>query len=237
MMITFLVAGLGCSAGTFLVRAPQPTPTPTKTPKPTYTSTLIPTDTPPPTETPTRTPLPTETSTPVETPTEAPTDTPIAEPPTNTPAPTAPPRPTNTPLPTNTPQPTPTPVPSYPFPAAPILHPTGGEVELRISGFVWQGSQSGFGEALAGFQMQVATPSGEVQTSELSVGPKAGASTSPGAGDNHSMNFQYKTAPYVPGVYKVTLMKDGVQMAPTIDIVAQAGPPYTYAHIDFIKFQ
>lgn len=237
IIVLLLAVGLGCSAGTFLVRAPQPTPTPTKTPKATYTPTLIPTETPTPTQTPTWTPLPTGTPTPVETPTEVPTDTPTPATPTNTPAPTAPPPPTNTPAPTNTPEPTATPVPSYPFPAVPTTHPTGSEIELRISGFVWEGNQTGFGKALLGFQMQVVTPSGEVQMSEVSVGPSAGASTTPGAGDNHSMNFQYKTAPYVPGVYKVTLMKDGAQMSPTVEIIAQAGPPYTYAHIDFIKFQ
>ena len=82
--------------------------------------------------------------------------------------------------------------------------------------------------------MEVVTPSGEIQSSEVSVGPKAGASTTPGAWDNHSMNFQYKRAPYVAGVYKVTLMKDGAQMAPTVELVAQTGPPFTYVHIDFI---
>jgi hypothetical protein len=115
-------------------------------------------------------------------------------------------------------------------------HPTGGEIEFRITGFVWEGNAStGFGEALQGLQMEVVTPSGEVKTSEISVGPRAGASTVMGAGDNHSMNFQFKTAPYIPGVYRVTLKKDGVQMANTIDITAQTGPPFTYAHIDFIR--
>ena len=85
--------------------------------------------------------------------------------------------------------------------------------------------------------MQVVKPSGETDLSEFSVGPKAGASTSPGAGDNHNMNFQYKTAPYIPGIYKVTLMKDGAQMSPTVEINAQPGPPFSYIHVDFIRFQ
>lgn len=82
--------------------------------------------------------------------------------------------------------------------------------------------------------MKVITPNGEEEYSEVSVGPMAGASTIPGAGDNHQMNFQYKHAPYVPGVYKVTLVKDGQPMSPTIDVTAQASP-YTYAHIDFVR--
>ncbi|MEM7031618.1 MAG: SH3 domain-containing protein [Chloroflexota bacterium] len=141
------------------------------------------------------------------------------------------------PAPTEPPQPTNTPVPSYPFPAVPVVHPTGGDIELRITGFVWQGSAAGIGEALAGFQMEVVTPTGEVKTSEVSVGPFAGASTTTGAGDNHAMNFQFKNSPYIPGVYQVTLKKDGAQMAPTINVTAQAGPPYSYIHVDFIDLQ
>ncbi len=83
--------------------------------------------------------------------------------------------------------------------------------------------------------MEVITPDGAKEYSEPSVGPRVGASTMMGAGDNHAMNFQYKHAPYVAGVYKVTLVQDGRPMAPTIDVVAQAGPPYTYAHIDFLR--
>ena len=109
-------------------------------------------------------------------------------------------------------------------------------MEFRISGFVWEGNVStGFGEAASGYVMEVVLPSGEVRTSEVSVGPRAGASTVQGAGDNHSMNFQFKAAPYAPGVYKVTLKKDGAQMSPALDITAQAGPPFSYVHIDFIR--
>ncbi len=228
--VILLIAGLGCSVGALVVQAPQPTPTPTKTPRPIFTPTLIPTETPTPTNTPTLTPVPTDTPTlvPTETvvPTDAPTNTPVPQA-TNTPAP--PPPPTNTPAPTNTPEPT------FPFPAQLTTHPTGGAVEFRITGFVWEGTFStGIGEALTGYQMKVITPNGEEEYSEVSVGPQAGSSTFPGAGDNHSMNFQYKHAPYQPGVYKVTLVKDGQPMSPTIEVVAQASP-FTYAHIDFIR--
>ncbi len=225
-----LFAGLSCSVGALLVQAPQPTPTPTKTPRPVFTPTLIPTDTPVPTDTPTMTPVPTSTNTPIPTNTPEPT---VA--PTNTPAPKATNPPAPPPPPTNTPEPTATPAPSFPFPAVVTTHPTGGEAEFRITGFVWEGNFStGIGEALPGFVMEVVTPSGAVEESEVSVGPMAGDSTIRGAGDNHSMNFQYKHAPYVPGVYKVTLKKNGQQMAPTVEVVAQASP-LTYAHIDFIR--
>ena len=156
------------------------------------------------------------------------------EPPAAPPVANNPPPP---PPPTNTPAPAPTPVPSYPFPAVVTTHPTGGDIEFRISALVWQGSSTGIGEAKSGFIMEVVTPSGEVKTSEVSVGPRTGSSTVPGAGDNHNMNFQFKTAPYVAGVYKVTLKENGIQMAPTVDVTAQAGPPFTYAHIDFVLQQ
>lgn len=260
-----LMIGLGCSVGRLLVSAPQPTPTPTKTPKATFTATLIPTETPIPTFTPTLNPVSSDSTTTdnEETNTSEEGDTSeegntstneepetIEESPTETPTPTevpptatsGPPTATNTPAPppppTATPAPTDTPVPSYPYPGVLVTHPTGGEVEFRISGFVWEGDIStGFGEAQAGFQMEVITPNGEREVSEVSVGPSAGDSTVRGAGDNHSMNFQYKRAGYIPGTYKVSLMKDGAQMSPTVEVVAQAGPPFTYAHIDFIKQQ
>jgi hypothetical protein len=241
LTILVFIVGLGCSAGQLLVRAPLPTPTPTKTPKPTFTATLIPADTPIPSATPTWTPEPTATETPIptDTPEAAPVEEAAAEPtatpvpPTNTPAPVVPQAPTNTPVP---PTDTPIPTPSYPYPAVVTTHLTGGDIEFRISGFVWEGDLNrGFGEAQIGFQMKVITPAGAEEVSEISVGPSAGASTVQGAGDNHSMNFQYKHAPYLPGTYKVMLMSNGVQMAPTVDVVAQAGPPYTYAHIDFLK--
>ena len=309
IIILSIIVSLGCSAGSLIVRAPQPTPTPTKTPRQTFTPTLIPTDTPSATSTPTWTPAPTNPPTPTEDPTESAKDdaAPQARVTGNTinvrqgpstayprigrvtnghtsevlgrnndsswilinhsdgqgwmsaqfaaiegdlnrvdviqveppPAPPPPPPAANNPPPppTNTPPPPPTAAPSYPFPAAVVTHPTGGEIEFRISALVWEGSASGIGQALSGFQMEVVTPSGEVKTSEISVGPKAGASTVQGAGDNHAMNFQFKTAPYVPGVYKVTLKKDGAQMAATVDVTAQAGPPFSYAHIDFLKLQ
>ncbi len=225
-----LFAGLSCSVGALMVQAPIPTPTPTKTPRPVFTPTLIPTETPTPTNTPTMTPVPTSTETPIPTETPVPT---VA--PTNTPAPkpTHPPAPPASP--THTPEPTSTPAPTFPFPAVVTTHPTGGPAEFRISGFVWEGNFStGMGEALTGFMMEVVTPSGAVEESEVSVGPRAGDSTVRDAGDNHAMNFQYKHAPYTPGVYKVTLKKNGEQMATTVEVVAQASP-FTYAHIDFIR--
>lgn len=252
LIILLVLVGLGCSAGTLLVKAPVPTPTPTKTPRPIFTPTFIPSITPTPTDTPTITPIPLDTPTPLpeENSAEDGSDdsnedsgdsgdseadaTPTEVPPTNTPAATntaaPPPPPTNTPLPTNTP------VPSYPYPSVLHKHPTGGSVEFRITGFVWEGDiNSGFGEAQQGFVMEVITPSGATEVSEVSVGPKAGESTTRGAGDNHPMNFQYKHSGYTPGVYKVKLVKDGAQMSNIIEVVADAGPPYTYAHIDFIK--
>ena len=246
LIVLLMLVGLGCSAGTLLVQAPQPTPTPTKTPRPIFTPTFIPSVTPTPTDTPTITPVPSETPTSLPEENSAEDEgedsneesdleaEPTEVPPTNTPAaintPAPPPPPTNTPLPTDTP------VPSYPYPSVLHKHPTGGAVEFRITGFVWEGNiSSGFGEAQQGFVMEVISPSGATEVSEVSVGPKAGESTTRGAGDNHPMNFQYKHAGYTPGVYKVRLVKGGVQMSNTVEVVADAGPPYTYAHIDFIK--
>ena len=157
------------------------------------------------------------------------TDTPVPSQPTEAPPP---------PPPTDTPEPTSTPAPSFPYPAIPITHPTGGDVEFRITGLVWAGNHStGQGAAQQDFLMEVITPSGATEYSEPSVGPNAGNSTAPGAGDDHSMNFQYKHAPYLAGTYKVTLQQGGQPMAPTVEIVAKAGPPYTYAHIDFLRQQ
>ncbi len=237
LITLFTLISIACSAGTLLVRAPKPTPTPTKTPRPLFTATLIPSPTPLPTDTPSPTPIPSDTPTPV--PTEAPTEAaPTEAPPTDTPVPAATHTPAPPPPPTNTPEPTPTPEPSFPYPAELITHPTGGEVEFRITGLVWAGNlNTGQGAAQQGFQMEVITPGGATETSEVSVGPDAGSSTVMGAGDNHSMNFQYKHAPYQPGVYKVTLVKDGQPMAPTVEVVAEAGPPYTYAHINFLRQQ
>ena len=236
LVALFALISLGCSAGSLVVQAPTPTPTPTKTPRPVFTPTLIPSPTPISTMTPTFTPVPSET------PTEVPTDTPVPEvetaeeepAPTDTPIP-AEPVATNTPAPppppTNTPEPTPTPEPSYPFPAQISTHPTGSQFEFRITAYVWEGDLgSGRGENLHGYQFKVIAPNGEEGLSNLSGG---GNISTPG-GDGHFMNFEYKYAPYTPGVYKVTLMKDGAQMAPTVEITAQADP-FTYAHIDFLR--
>ncbi|OQY43411.1 MAG: hypothetical protein B6242_14700 [Anaerolineaceae bacterium 4572_78] len=240
IIFTQLIIGLGCSLGSLLVQAPTPTPTPTKTPRPIFTATLFPTDTP----LPTNTPLPTDTNTPVieviEEPTAVPpTDTPI---PTNTSPPQPPPQPqpptntpipTNTPLPIDTPLPTATPAPSYPFPANVITHLTGSQVEFRISGLVWKGDVStGYGETMANLHMRVIIPTGAEELSNISA-PSINQSTR--GGDNHTMNFEYKHSPYLPGKYTVHLMRDSEQIAPTVEIIAQEGPPFTYAHIDFVR--
>ncbi len=218
----FALLSLGCSAGAFLGQAPIPTPTPTKTPRPIFTATLIPSDTPMPSDTPTETSTDTPTPMPSETATEPP-------PPTKPPQPTRPPAPP--PPPTNTPEPTATPAPTYPFPAVSVTYPTGSQLEFRITGFVWEGNiNTGVGQVLHGYQFKVVGPTGQKGLSNIS----GGGNRSTQGDDAHLMNFEYKLSPYQPGLYKVSLIKDGVQVSPTVEVTAQA-EPYTYAHVDFIR--
>lgn len=83
--------------------------------------------------------------------------------------------------------------------------------------------------------MKVITPSGAEETSDIS-GSGMSDSTPRGTGTWHVMNFEYKHSPYETGVYKVTLMLNGQQVAPEVDVTAQGGP-FTYAHIDFVTGQ
>lgn len=102
-----VVVGLGCSAPSFLARAPEATPTPIKTLRPTFTPMPTATQTVPPSPT----PLPTDTPLPTATPVP-PTDTP--EPPTATMEPATP----------TVELPTPTPIPPTVAPTKPKPQPT-----------------------------------------------------------------------------------------------------------------
>lgn len=235
--ILLLAMGLGCSAGTLLVKAPLPTATPTKTPRPIFTPTLIPTETSTVTPTPSPTPIPTET------PTLPPTDTPVPQeqpqqpapeaiPPTNTPKPAAPAAPAAPAPPTATPAPTNTPVPSFACQAESFIHPTGSAGQTRFTALVWKGDKStGFGAGQPGYVLKVVGPTGEF-TSEVS-GPGQTDSTAPGTGDNHYMNMKVEIPPYTPGVYKVAIYKDGQQFSSTVEFNYTASP-MQYGHIQCI---
>lgn len=227
ILLIGLVFSLGCSAGRLIVQVATPTPTPYKTPRPTFTFTpnWTATFTPSPTPAPTDTPTPT----PTETPTPEATDTPDAPPP---PAPppveAAPAEPTATPTPS---EPTPTPTPEFPFQVVYYVHDTGTPFHTRMTAWVREDKGPGFYNTLAGYQMKAVAPDGTEHLSEI-TGDGFGDSTVKGTGDNHNMNTKLEFEPYVPGVYKISLVEGGIQVSPEIEVTLGADPQQ-YIHFDF----
>jgi hypothetical protein len=195
----------------------SPPPSPTDIPSPTPTYTLVPTWTPEATDTPTVAPTPTE--------------TPL--PPTATPQPRPPASPA-TPEP-----PTATPAPLFKFTGNYVSFDTGAPEMTRITGMIWKiidVNTSQF-EAEPNYQMKLVDPAGEVHMSDIS-GLGGADSTCPRCGDNRRMNCKVEFAPYLPGVYHVTLIQawDGGQAAAEIEFTL-AATPQQYVHIDFFPNQ
>lgn len=195
---------------------------PTFTPRPTWTATATPT----PTATATYTPTPTRTPVPTDTPSPTPTFT-------DTPRPTA--TATRPPLPTPTLEPpTATPTPSYPFLANPVSFNTGTAQFTRLTGMAWKVIDINTNQFVGdpGYQMRVLDPAGQEHLSDIS-GPGYADSTCPSCGDNRAMNMKVEFAPYVPGVYRIKLMRDGNQVSNEIEVTL-ADSPQQYVHVDFI---
>lgn len=188
---------------------------------PTPTNTLVPTWTPSPTYTPSATPIPTDTRVPT------PSNTPV--PPPTSPAPA-----TATPSPA---PPTPTPGPAYPFEAALSVFDTGTPQMTRVTGMVWKiiDVNVALYDAEAGYQMRLVGPGGVVYMSDVS-GTGGTDSTCPGCGDNQRMNMKIEVPPYMPGAYRVTLVKGDQQMSPELGFTLAASPQQ-YVHVSFIPVQ
>lgn len=191
----------------------SPPPSPTDRPSPTPTYTMVPTWTPAATETPTIAPTPTETTLP---PTSTPRPRPQASPPTPEP-------------------PAATPAPLFEFTGNFVTFDTGAPEMTRITGMVWNviDVNTSQYDAEPNYQLKLVDPAGEVHLSDVS-GLGGADSTCPHCGDNRRMNCKVEFAPYLPGVYRVTLIQawDGGQAAGEVEFTLAAAPPQ-YVHIDY----
>jgi hypothetical protein len=197
-----------------------PTITSTPTSPPTPTNTRVPTWTPSPTYTPTATRVPTETPVPT---------------PTDTPPPPA--RGASAAAAVEAPAPTPTATPEFPYDAVPEVFDTGTPQITRVTGMVWRVISVNMAEydGEPGYQMRLVDPNGTVHMSDVS-GIGGTDSTCSDCGDNRRMNMKIEARPYVPGVYRVTLMMGEEQKSPEVEFTLAANPQQ-YVHVNFVPWQ
>jgi len=233
LLVAALLASLGCSVGTLLVRVPTLTPRPTRTPRPTFTFTPNWTPTPSPSPTATVTPVPpTATLTPAatQTPTPAPTAT-RARRPTNTPAPEVP---TDTPTPAPPTQPAATPTPQYAFVVkeSSVENIGGIALETRVTAFVTvcKDVSKGYCDCGDSYQIALVDPAGQEHLSNLSGGKNH--TLGPSLGGDHWFNVEVKFPPYTPGPYKARVVKDGVQQSPEVEFTLPGTTAYFWVWLD-----
>jgi hypothetical protein len=202
---------------------PQVKPTSTPPRAPTATNTRVPTWTPSPTRTPTATRVPTDTPVPT------PTDTPPPPPPAPGSA---------APLPASVPPPA-TPSPSHGFPYDVMLEhfDTGTPRLTRITGMVWQVIDINMAiyDGEPGYQMRVVDTNGRVHLSEVS-GIGGTSSTCSDCGDSQRMNMKVEIPPYVPGAYRVSLVRGEEQTSPEVEFTL-APYPAQYVHVHFVPLE
>jgi hypothetical protein len=197
-----------------------PTLTPTVTREPTPTNTRVPTWTPSPTYTPTATRIPTDTPVPT------PTDTPAPPPPAQGAASAAGPA-----------APTPTPTPEFDYDVLVETFDTGAPQTTRVTGMVWKVLSVNLSlyDGEPGYQMRVVDPNGKVHLSDVS-GTGGADSTCRDCGDNRKMNMKVELRPYLPGSYRVSLVRDETQMSREVEFTLAASPQQ-YVHVNFIPWQ
>lgn len=202
---------------------PQVKPTSTPPRAPTATNTRVPTWTPSPTRTPTATRVPTDTPVPT------PTDTPPPPPPAPAGAAS---------LPASVPPPVP-PTPSHGFSYDVMLDQfdTGTPRLTRITGMVWKIVDVNLAEYTGepGYQMRVVDTYGRVHLSEVS-GIGGTSSTCSDCGDSQRMNMKVEIPPYVPGTYRVSLVRGEEQMSPEVEFTLAAYPAQ-YVHVHFVPLE
>lgn len=213
-------ARLGQGAAPVELRQPVITPTSTPTRPPTPTNTRVPTWTPSPTYTPTATRVPT--NTPVPTPTHTPVPAPSNGGSTSASAPTAP---------------APTPTPEFPFEIMVRVFDTGSPQVTRVTGMVWKIISVNYAlyDGEPGYQMRLVDPNGNVHISDVS-GIGGTDSTCNDCGDNQRMNMKIEFSPYLPGIYRVSLLYGEEQMAPEVEFTMAANP-LQYIHVNFVPWQ
>jgi hypothetical protein len=233
LLAAALLASLGCSVGTLLVRVPTLTPRPTRTPRPTFTFTPNWTPTPSPSPSATATPIPpTVTSTPAatQTPTPAPTAT-RARRPTNTPAPEVP-TDTPTPAPPTAPPATPTPPYAFVVKESSVENIGGIALETRVTAFVsvCKDISKGYCDCGDNYQIALIDPAGHEHLSNLSGGKNH--TLGAGLGGDHWFNVEVKFPPYTPGPYKARVVKDGVQQSPEVEFTLPGTTAYFWMWLD-----
>jgi hypothetical protein len=233
LLVAALLASLGCSVGTLLVRVPTLTPRPTRTPRPTFTFTPNWTPTPSPSPTATVTPVPpsvTFTPAATQTPTPAPTATRTRRP-TNTPAPEAP-ADTPTPAPPTAPPATPTPQYAFVLKESSVENIGGTALETRVTAWVIILKNESTGDYACGdsYQIALVDPSGREHLSNLSGGQNH--TIGAGLGGDHWFNVEVKFSPYTPGPYKAHVVRDGVQQSPEVEFTLPGATAYFWARFD-----
>lgn len=194
---------------------------PTPTPSPSPTNTLVPTWTPSPTRTPTATRIP--------------TDTPV---PTPTPTPPPPPQPGDASAPAQVlAASTPTPTHEFPYDAMLDVFDTGTPRLTRVTGMVWAILDANLAlyTGVPGYQMRLVDPHGRVHLSDVS-GIGGTGSTCLGCGDSQRMNMKIEIPPYLPGEYRVTLVRGEEQMSPEVAFTL-AEYPHQYVHVHFVPLE
>ncbi len=107
----------------------------------------------------------------------------------------------------------------------------------RITGMVWRIVNLNLAEyeGEPGYQMRLVDPNGGQHLSSVS-GIGGTDSTCLGCGDNQRMNMKLEIPPYVPGTYRMMLVREEEQMSPELEFTLGANPQQ-YVHVDFVPLE